>query len=85
MGGAEGVEWSGVNKGALSTLFRGSGLCWANGELGGGGLARMAIKNERATIETKRRGGQALSVQTYSQPQKSCGSSMFVDHCAIFA
>ncbi len=45
----------------------------------------MAIKNGRATIETERRGGQALSVQTYSQPQKSCGSSMFVVHCAIFA
>lgn len=35
-GGAEGEEWSGVNKGALSPLFRGSGLCRVNGELGGG-------------------------------------------------
>lgn len=37
MGGAEGEEWSGVNKEALSLLFRGSGLCRANGEPGGGG------------------------------------------------
>ncbi len=35
-GGAEGEEWSGVNKEALSPLFRGSRLCRANGEQGGG-------------------------------------------------
>jgi len=78
-----GVVW-GEQRSSV-TAFQGF---WAvQGERRAGwGVARMAIKYGRASIETEHRGGQALSVHTYSRARNGdCGSSMFVVHCAIFA
>lgn len=78
-----GVVWG--EQRSTVTAFQGF---WAvQGERRAGwGVARMAIKYGRGSIETEHRGGQALSVHTYSQARNGdCGSSMFVVHCAIFA
>lgn len=66
-GGAKGEEWSGLNKGALSPLFRGSGLCRVNGEPGGGWREwqlNMDVRALKLSIEEDRVFTHIFSLET---------------------